>query len=106
MKSKIILTISICFLYLTALSQQVLNVKDSIQAGILQTESHRYLFKANKGQFLNFVVNQIGIDLKVSLYSPQNSLIMEVDSPNGKNRPEHVKFQSPSSGNYIIEIIP
>lgn len=106
MKSKIILTISICFLYLTALSQQVLNVKDSIQAEILQTESHKYSFKAIKGQFLNFVVNQIGIDLKVSLYSPQNSLIMEVDSPNGQNGPEHVNFRSPSSGNYIIKVIP
>lgn len=106
MKSKIILTISICFLCLTALSQQVLNVKDSIQAEILQTESHKYSFKAIKGQFLNFVVNQIGIDLKVSLYSPQNSLIMEVDSPNGQNGPEHVNFRSPSSGNYIIKVIP
>ena len=67
-------------------------------------EAQSYVIKLTAGQFLSAVVEQEGMDVVVSLFGPDGSLIAETDSPNGRRGPEPILLVAKANGDYRIEI--
>ncbi|HEU4431797.1 MAG TPA: tetratricopeptide repeat protein, partial [Pyrinomonadaceae bacterium] len=67
-------------------------------------ESHSYLINLVAGQFLHALIEQQGVDLTVSLFRPDGSLIGVSDSPNEQFGPEPALLVADVSGAYRIEV--
>jgi len=69
-------------------------------------QSHSYTIGLDKDQFLQLVVEQLGIDVVIRTFSPSGQRLGEFDSPNGANGPEPVTVTAAASGQYRIEVAP
>jgi CHAT domain-containing protein/Tfp pilus assembly protein PilF len=67
-------------------------------------ETHSYEIPADAGQFLHAVVEQLGIDVALILYSPDGKQIATMDSPNGLFGLEQISTIADSAGAYRLEI--
>lgn len=67
-------------------------------------EKHEYVLPLTRGEFVQIVVDQQGIDVVVTVHAPDGSRIAEIDSPNGANGPEPVPVPANVAGRYRIEI--
>lgn len=67
-------------------------------------ESHSYEIKLNSGQLLDAVVNQLGVDVVVTVFSPDGQKLFQVDSPNGDTGPEPISLIARATGVYRLEI--
>ena len=67
-------------------------------------ESHSYSISLTPGQYFYALVDQQGIDLAVTLFSPEGSKIAVTDSPNGSWGPEPILVVADQSGEYRVEI--
>ncbi|HEX3250929.1 MAG TPA: tetratricopeptide repeat protein, partial [Pyrinomonadaceae bacterium] len=67
-------------------------------------ESHSYAINLTAGQFLYALVEQQGIDVKVTWFRPDGSEIAASDKPNGRWGPESVLLVAEVSGEYRIEV--
>lgn len=67
-------------------------------------ETHTYWLKLKANDFLNAVVEQKGIDVVVTLFSPDGIQLTQVDSPNGTQGPEPLSFVSEQAGDFRLEI--
>jgi CHAT domain-containing protein/Tfp pilus assembly protein PilF len=63
-----------------------------------------YRLDLQKGQYFNAVVMQRGIDVVVKLLAPDGKQLLKVDSPNGTDGPEPVKWIANESGKYKLEV--
>ena len=54
-------------------------------------QSHTYSLTLEAGQYFRGVVEQRGIDVAVSIVSPNSKTVLEVDSPNGTQGPEGIQ---------------
>ena len=75
-------------------------VECALQGG----EKHTYEIHADAGLFLHAVVEQLGIDVALTLYAPDGKQIASMDSPNGSSGPEQISMIAESSGNYRLEL--
>lgn len=103
----LILTVTI----LIAIAHQLwcqtrLNPGDSLNKKIQFKESDVFVVKTNKGEFIEIIINQKGIDLTITVSSVIGKDEIKFDSPNGLNGPEPVSFESKFSGNYSIIVKP
>jgi hypothetical protein len=84
----------------------------SLQPGIpvervlARGQSHSFTINLEQDQFLQFVVDQHGIDVIVRVFSPEGKSLGEFDSPNGTEGPENVSLVSVTAGVYRIEVAP
>jgi hypothetical protein len=109
-----IVAVSFLFLYcfLSNGVAQPLRAADSLQSGLPMTrnlvrgQSHRFSLMLDQNQFAQIVVDQRGIDVIVRVYSPDNKVLGEFDSPNGANGPEKVPVVATTAGNYFLEVTP
>lgn len=69
-------------------------------------ENHSYTIALETGQFLDAAVNQLGIDVVVRVFAPDNSKIAEIDSPNGIQGDEPIALETKTAGTYRIEVSP
>lgn len=67
-------------------------------------ESHSYLINLSSGQFLYALIEQQGIDLSVSLFTPEGSQISVSDSPNDRAGTEPALLVAGVPGEYRVEI--
>src|SRR5262245_36059475 len=67
-------------------------------------QSHAYRITLAAGQYLNVVVEQRGIDVVVTLLGPDCKKLIEVDSPNGDQGPEPLKWIVEAAGIYRLEV--
>jgi CHAT domain-containing protein/tetratricopeptide (TPR) repeat protein len=67
-------------------------------------ETQNYRIKLSAGQFLAAVVEQVGIDLVVTIFAPDGSQIAVTDSPNDRWGTEPVLLIAKASGDYRVEI--
>jgi len=67
-------------------------------------ESNSYLINLVSGQFFHALIEQQGIDVTVSLFRPDGSLISVSDSPNERFGPEPALLVADVSGEYRIEV--
>jgi hypothetical protein len=109
-------TFLICFLILICLAPMELvraqSETASLQQGIpiervlARGQSHSFTINLEQDQFLQFVVDQHGIDVIVRVFSPEGKSLGEFDSPNGTEGPENVSLVSVTAGVYRIEVTP
>lgn len=114
-------SLTICLLLLVCLRLPALHSARTLQIQVYQDatslkvgqviertmkggERHGYQVELVDGQFLHAVVEQRGIDVKVSLFAPDGQKLLEVDAPTGVQGPEHVLLIASATGTYRIEI--
>jgi tetratricopeptide (TPR) repeat protein len=68
-------------------------------------ETHSYEIAADAGQFLHAVVEQLGIDVVLTLYGPDGKPIASMDSPIGSYGVEQISTIAESSGIFRLEIV-
>ncbi len=81
-----------------------LQLDKAIERELKGDDAHSYTLKLEANQYVNAVVEQKGIDIVATLYSPNDEKIYEVDSPNGSEGPEPIYFISQTAGNYRLEV--
>ncbi len=67
-------------------------------------EKHEYILSLTRGEFVQLVVDQQGIDVVVTVHAPDGTRVAEIDSPNGANGPEPVPVAATVAGRYRIGI--
>ncbi|KAF0199250.1 MAG: hypothetical protein FD167_5789, partial [bacterium] len=87
-----------------AIDPNQLQLDKAIERELKGDEFHSYTIKLEANQYLNAVVEQKGIDIVVTLYSPNGEKVYEVDSPNGSAGPEPIYFISQTAGIYRLEV--
>jgi hypothetical protein len=65
---------------------------------------HSYQVDVESGQYLSVRVEQLGVDVVVDVYGPDNKLIEEFDAPTGDQGPEVASIVAETAGNYRIDI--
>lgn len=67
-------------------------------------ESHTFSLTAQAGQFFHIVVDQMGIDVVVTVINPQGEQVASVDRPNGWYGPEAISHIASQSGQYVVRV--
>lgn len=67
---------------------------------------HHYTIELDKDQFILALVEQLGIDVIVKVYDPENILLEEIDAPTGDVGFEYISFTSRKNGKYRFEVHP
>jgi CHAT domain-containing protein/tetratricopeptide (TPR) repeat protein len=65
---------------------------------------HLYRVLVVAGQYFRGVVDQQGVDVKVTLFGPDGHQVMQADGPSGANGPEPISVIAESTGEYRIEV--
>src|SRR5690349_9537550 len=67
-------------------------------------ETHNYRVAAQAEELLRVVVEQRGIDIKLTVFAPDGQQLLEVDNPNGDQGPESASLVTSAAGDYRIEV--
>ena len=67
-------------------------------------EKHRYHTILEAGQYVEFTAEQRGIDVRLYLYDPAQTLLTRGESPNGKEGPETIPWIAKIAGTYTLEV--
>ena len=87
-------------------NQTVLQPGTPLERTIGPSESHTFTINLDDEQYLQFVVNQKGVDLVVRVFSPSGKSLGDFDTPNGPEGPENVAIVGLKSGAYRIVVAP
>jgi CHAT domain-containing protein/Tfp pilus assembly protein PilF len=69
-------------------------------------QSHSYKITMISGQYLHVEAKQKGIDVAMSLFTPDGKKIVEVDSDDSLDESESISAISETAGAYLIEVRP
>jgi WD40 repeat protein len=83
---------------------KTLQPSTSVEHTLRGEEAHSYLIKVEANQFLRITVEQRGIDVVVSLYSPDGKLLEERDRPNSTRGEESLSAEVTVAGLYRVEV--
>jgi len=75
-------------------------IEKSLQGG----HSHTYSFEAKAASFFHCTVEQLGIDVVLTLYDPAGQVIGTMDSPNGDSGLEQISAVPATSGVFRLKI--
>jgi len=67
-------------------------------------EKHVYAIRAETGQFVHATVEQLGIDVALTLYAPDGKALGSMDSPNGIVGLEQISTVAQAPGLYRLEV--
>ncbi|MFY9224618.1 MAG: tetratricopeptide repeat protein [Blastocatellia bacterium] len=81
-----------------------LELDKGIEKELTGGETQSYLLKVDKGQYIELVVEQKGIDVVVAVYDSNNQKVYELDSPNGTTGPEPVYLVTTANGDYRLDV--
>lgn len=73
---------------------------------LAKNQKDTYSIKLNKGDFLDMVLLQKGVDVIIDVYDPKKLKLKSFDSPNGDSGPELVQIEARTSGLYQLEVHP
>lgn len=76
----------------------------TVERELGESDKDNYEVNLTKGQMLNFVVEQRGIDVILRIYTADGKFYDRVDSPNGNIGDEPFKMVSPNGGRYRVEV--
>ena len=88
----------------SAQTPPALEIEKPIERELKMGETHSYKVELKAGEYLNAAVNQRGIDVVVRVFAPDVTKIVEIDSPNGDQGDEPIKFEAQKTGAYRIEV--
>jgi len=69
-------------------------------------QTRRLIMKMKKGFFARVVVEQINIDVAVSIWTPSGEPLAQVDRPNGPYGPEAISFIAGETGTFGLTVQP
>ncbi len=106
--TNVLLSILICFAVAHSANAQsdTLQPGSAVERTLASGQRHTFTINLEQDQFLEFVVEQHGIDVIVRVSSPEGKSLGEFDSPNGTEGPENVSLTSTTAGVYRIEVAP
>jgi hypothetical protein len=98
----------ICFLLTPSATaqDQTLQVGTPLDRQLAGGQSHTFSISVEENMFVQFVVEQRGIDVVVKLSDPDGKSLSTTDTPNGANGPENVSFVATATGKYRITVTP
>lgn len=76
----------------------------TVERELVGAEKHSYEVNLNKGELLNFVVEQRGADVVLRVYAPDGKFYDRIDTPNGNAGDEVYKLISMTGGRYRVEV--
>src|SRR5262245_2134947 len=65
---------------------------------------HSYRVTVPAGQFCRILVDQRGIDVVVSVYTPDGTRVLDMDSPNDANGPESIAIVADAAGDFRVDV--
>lgn len=77
-----------------------------IERSIGPNQTHSYTVTADEKSSVQVTVEQRGVDVVVSVFSPAGKKLGEYDTPNGTEGPENVSFVVVEQGAYRIDVTP
>src|SRR5215204_3854390 len=77
-----------------------------VERSIGANQTHSYTVTADEKSSVQVTVEQRGVDVVVSVFSPAGKKLGEYDSPNGTDGPENVSFVTIEKGAYRIDVTP
>ncbi len=77
-------------------------VEGTLQGG----ETRSYEIHADAGMFLHAIVEQLGIDVALTLYAPDGKKIASMYNPSGTSAPNQISTITESAGIYRLEVAP
>ena len=83
-----------------------LQINTPIERTITAGQSHEFTVTLEENAWIQFAVEQRGIDVVVKVFAPSGRSLGEFDSPNGDDGPEHVSFVATAAGVYRINVGP
>jgi CHAT domain-containing protein/Tfp pilus assembly protein PilF len=105
-----LLPLSLCLLALSSSAAAqadkapILEPGPGVERELGGRQAHSYWIDLTSGQFIHVVVDQRGVDVVVTLFSPDGKQIIEVDSPNGTHGLEPVLAIADTSGSYRLDV--
>jgi CHAT domain-containing protein/tetratricopeptide (TPR) repeat protein len=75
-------------------------IERTLQGG----EKHIYAIRAETGHLIHAIVDQLGIDVVLTLYAPDDKQIGSMDSPNGNFGLEQISTIAEAPGIYRLEV--
>jgi hypothetical protein len=108
LRALILVPFLICFpLAVTAQTQTTaLQLGTPIERQLGPGQVHEFTVNLEENSYIQFVVEQRGIDVIVKVYTPGGKVLGEYDSPNGGEGPEHVSFVAGTAGSYRVSVAP
>jgi len=104
----IAVVVSCCLLHGAGQSTRAttpLALNKAIECEIAAGEAHSYTLTLISGQYAHLAVDQRGVDVVVSIYTPDGMRLARVDSPNGASGIEPVFVVAQAKGAYRVEIL-
>jgi CHAT domain-containing protein len=86
-------------------NQTALELSKAIARTINAGEADSYTLTLTSGQYAHLTVDQRGVDVVVSIYTPDGTKVARVDSPNGDKGVEPVFLVAETSGAYRVEVL-
>jgi hypothetical protein len=105
LRALLLLSFLTCAL-LPANGQTPLQINTPLDRTLGPSESHDFTVTLEENTWIQFVVEQHGIDAIVKVFSPEGRVLGEFDSPNGNDGPEDVSFVAAAAGVYHITVSP
>lgn len=68
--------------------------------------SHSYRVELTSGQYVEFSIEQRGVDVTVALVDPKGNRVVEFDRPKGAFGPEPILYVASEGGSYHLEVRP
>ena len=85
-------------------AQTTLELCKPIERTLNAGEAHSFTLTLTSGQYAHLTVDQRGVDVVVSIYTPDGTRVVRVDSPNGDKGVEPVFLVAETSGAYRVEV--
>jgi CHAT domain-containing protein len=82
----------------------LLELAAPVRRGLSAKQAHRYRLELASGEFVHFDVKQIGIDVSVSLLSPEGRKLIEIDTPSGRFGTEELVWIPETAGTYGLVV--
>ena len=81
-----------------------LEIGNLIHRELIGGERHSYLITLGPGKYLHAVVDQVGIDVVVTIIGPDGKKLARVDRPSGLHGPEGISLISEQGGVYQMQV--
>lgn len=78
----------------------------TIEKTMLKGENHLYTISLKKGEYVECVVMQKGVDLLIDVIDPSGGKMKTFDTPNGADGPESISIEVEQTGKYELKIYP
>ena len=75
-----------------------------IESALVGKETDSYEIQAGQGQFVHAVVNQRGVHVALTLYSPNHKTTASTENPNGTTGVQQISSIATANGTYILTI--